>query len=364
MNKRLEELLRGLWRPSSICSIEGEGDGAAAGGGDAGGAAPELSSAEKALEFWDSPVDANKVEGGQGGGEAGKAGAGAAADGESKSAEGDGAQKSADGQPAIPDEQLQADPRYKEVAQFCDEVQPILDQHGIPDAKELGLALADAGILYQIAGGQAPPSRLLDVMIQNSGWSKEQVSGVAADLIGWLTKQGFLKGDQAGQQRGTDGKFVDPLEEKVNGLAKTLEEQKANETRAAEQQRQTKIFDSFRGKIGELIEAKGLDKDDLDYYGREIRALIDPKVFNAVVARIEKGNFVDVQKLFDQVHSREAARLKRYTDKQLSTATQRQNAAPRVPAGGAPPAPKAGQQKRDLSNREERLAAAEAEWEK
>jgi hypothetical protein len=251
------------------------------------------------------------------------------------------------------------------VAQFRDEVQPILDQHGIPDAKELGLQLADAGVLYQIAQGQAPPSRLLDIMIQNPGWSKEQTSGVALDLIAWLTKNNFLKGDQAGgQQRGADGKFTDPLEEKVNGLAKTIEEQKANETRAAEQQRQTNIFDAFRGKIGELLEAKGLDKDELDYYGREIRALIPQNIFNAVVARIEKGNFVDVQRLFDQVHGREAARLKKYTEKQVSDATKRQNTAPRVPAGGAPPALKTGQQKRNLANRDERLAAASEEWEK
>lgn len=350
-----------------VLSIEGEGDGGNGEGG--GGSESTLSSAERALEFWESDENGGGVnqrtENGDGNnaGEQGKDGAAANAAGDEAGAGEDKENK--DGQ--IPDEQLQADPRFKELNAFREEVQPVWDKYGIPDAKELDLQLADSKVLYDIMQGKGSPSQLLDVMTTSAGWTKDQVSGVAQDLIGWLTKQGFLKDGQAqnvGQTRGTDGKFKDPLEEKVENITKTLDQQKTEREQAQQRERQGKIFDSFTKKVGELMEAKGIDKEDLHYYGREIRALIPPAQFDAVINRIEKGNFVDVQKFFDQIHTREAARLKRYSDKQVNNATRREKTTPRSPAGGNQPTPAAGQQKRNLQNRDDRLAAATAEWDK
>jgi hypothetical protein len=348
-----------------VLAIEGEGTGGA-GGNDGGGDASQ-STAERALEFWDSGDEAqgkNGTEGAAANGEQGGADgkAAAAADGAGDDKTGKENQQQKDGQ--IPDEQLQADPRFKELNQFREEVQPLMDKYGIPDPKEMDLQLADSKVLYDIMSGKGTPSQLLDVMAQNAGWSRDQQSAIAQDLMGWLTKHGYLKDGQGAQSRGADGKFKDPLEEKVSGIEKSIEDQRKAADQAKETERQTKIFNTFRDQVGKLIEAKGLDKEDLDYYGREIRSLIKPEQFNAIVSRIEKGNFVDVNKLFDQIHTRETTRLKKWSDKQVSNATRREKTQPRTPAGGGPPSPKDGQQKRDLRSSEGRQAAALEEWDK
>jgi hypothetical protein len=348
--------------------------------GGGGGSNDSQTTAEAAMEFWDKDESgaAGKEQQNQKDGQQVDQGAGnrAAQDAQQQGENKDG--KDGQNQSQIADEVLQADPRYKEVAAFRDEVQPILDQHGIPDSKELGLQLADSAVLYQIAAGQAKPSQLLDVMAQNAAWSKDQVGAVAQDLIGWLTKQGFLKEGQVqnagGENQNGNRQFNDPALERLDKLEREREEERrrgeTEKTQKAEQERQSKIFNSYTTKVTDLLKAKGLvddkgnvDPADVDMYGRAIRALIDPKTFNAVIGRIEKGNFVDVIKLFDQVHSKETARLKAWTDRQTKSATRRDGTAPRVPAGGAPPAP-AGKQQRNLRDRDERLAAANAEWDK
>lgn len=352
--------------PRMLCMIDGGED---AGGG--GSNNESQTTAEAALEFWEKEEPSGEHQGGGEQQNAGEQGSQQQQAGEQQGKEGEQQQQAQQ----IPDEQLQADPRYKEVAAFRDEVQPILDQHGIPDSKELGLQLADSAVLYKIAAGEAKPSQLLDVMAQNAQWSKEQVAGVAQDLIGWLTKQGFLKEGQvqnAGENQ--NGKFSDPALERLDKLEREREEERRRgeqeKTQRVEQERQTKIFNSYTDKVSELLKSKGLvddkgnvDPADVDMYGRAIRGLINPAHFNAVIGRIEKGNFVDVIKLFDQVHSKETARLKAWTERQTKSATRRDGTAPRVPAGGAPPAP-AGKQQRNLRDRDERLAAATAEWDK
>lgn len=359
--------------PRMLCMIDG-GEDAGGGGGNNN---DSQTTAEAALEFWEKD---ESVASGAGSHAAGAQQGAGAADGDGQRADenaqgADQQNQNHNQNQQISDEQLQADPRFKEVSAFRDEVQPILDQHGIPDSKELGLQLADSAVLYKIAAGEAKPSQLLDVMAQNAQWSKDQVAGVAQDLIGWLTKQGFVKEGQvqnAGENQ--NGKFNDPAMERLDRIEREQKErdQRAEQekTQRAEQERQGKIFNSYTSKVSELLKSKGLADDkgnvdpaDVEMYGRAIRALINPAHFNAVIGRIEKGNFVDVIKLFDQVHAKETARLKAWTERQTKSATRRDGTAPRVPAGGAPPAP-AGKQQRNLRDRDERLAAANAEWDK
>jgi hypothetical protein len=357
-------------RLSRLLTIEGEAgggdDGAGGGAGDAGGGAADLSTAERALEFWDAD---DKGEGSEGQGAEGKQGAGEA-EGEGDAAAGTepGKEGQEDGQQQLSDEQLQADPRFQELNSFKEEVQPLMDKYGIPDAKEMDAQLADSKVLYDIMQGKGTPSQLLEVMATAGHWTKEQMAGVAADLKSWLAKNGHLEASQGAPQRGADGKFKDPLEERLDNFEKSQKEERERQEREnsqkAESERQTKVFNSFREQVGKLMEGKKIDKEDLDYYGREIRSLIKPEQFNAIIARIEKGNFVDVNKLFEQIYTRESARLKRYADKQVNTATRQAKTQPRNPAGGGTPKPNAGQQKRNLQNRDDRLAAASAEWEK
>ena len=274
----------------------------------------------------------------------------------------------------ITDEQLNAHPKFKELSEFRDNVQLLMEAHSIPDTKEMGLQLADADVLYKIAVGQARPSDLLNLMAGNAQWTKEQTAAVAGDLIDWLTKGGYLKEGhaQAGGQ-GKDGKFVDPLEERLDRLERERREgeQRTQRERVTAEQKayQTKIFNAYTDKITELMKGAGLvddkgnvDKMELAFYVDAVRnAVPSQEHFNAIVKRIEKGNFVDVQKYFDTIRERETKRLQKHTKHLTDQHTRKEGTIPRVSTGGASPTP-AGKQKRNLANRDDRLAAAEEAW--
>lgn len=269
-----------------------------------------------------------------------------------------------DGQPdaaagALTEEQLAADPRYQELSTFHDSIQPVLDEHGIPDSKELGLQLADSQVLYDIMQGKGSPAQLLDVMAQNASWSNEQKSAIAQNLIGWLTTNGYLKDGQGKPAAGADGqrKFDDPLADKVASLEKTIADGKTQQQTAERQAHQQTVFKNVTDKIGEFCKQKGVaDPEDVGYYINQVAALVNGNP--AVIGRVEKNNFVDIQRLFTQVHNAEVKRMSRFSAAQSRTQAGKAGN-PKIPAGGAPPAP-AGQPTRKLAtNREEAAANSE-----
>lgn len=364
--KRFDNLMKLGMLNFSALSIEGEGSGDA--GGEGGGAAAAVESpglldrdsrVEAALEMFEGDgADEREEEDIEDGGEEVQQTA------EEKAASDKAAADKAAAEGKIPDEQLQKDPRYQALDNFQKEHKPIFEKYGVPNAKELDLQLADSAVLYQIMEGKGTPSQLLETMAQAGNWSKEQQQSVANDLIGWLTKAGYLKEGQGGQARGTDGKFKDPLEERLDKLQKEREDEKRADSERKTADRKAKIFDTYRTELGKLAKEKNIDPADLEFYGQQVRLLIQPgKEFETFTSDIEKGNFVKLREVFAQVYNREVDRLKRFTNATTKTHERRVKSAPRVPAGGAPPAP-AGQQKRNLSNRDERLAAAQAEWNK
>lgn len=369
MFTRLERLLRRFWFVPLLLTFaeDGGGDG---GGAGAEGAAAESSGPldreariESALEIFEGKEDAGG-EGDQGADGEGKEGAAAeGADGEA--AQREAADKAKIEGEQLSDEQLQKDPRFQSLDQFQKEHKPIFDKYGVPNAKELDLQLADSAVLYGIMEGKGTPSQLLDTMAATANWSKEQQQAVANDLIGWLTKAGYLKDGQGkeGQARAADGKFKDPLEERLDRIEKERKDAAQAETDRKTAAHKEQVFSKYKGEIERLAKEKGLDPADFDFIGREVRALVKPEEVAAFTEAIDKGNFVKVRELFAQIHNREVARLKRWNGSLTKTHERQQRSAPRVPAGGAPPAP-AGQQKRNLSNRDERLAAAAAEFDK
>lgn len=250
--------------------------------------------------------------------------------------------------PALTDEQLQADPKFQELSQFRDEVQPIFDKYGIPDSKEAELQLADASILYDIAKGNGSAAQLMETFLQV--WPKESVDKAAQDLIGWLSQKGYLK---AGE--GTAPKeAANPALDKVTSIERRLNERDQQDLQAKETERRTKVFSSFETKVLEFAKGKNIDPEDAKQYVVQIASEI--KGNQAVIGRIEKGNFVDVQKMFDTLHNAEMKRFNNFQQKQL--AEQRRKAGnPRVSSGGAPPAP-AAQQRANFADRDARLAAA------
>lgn len=268
---------------------------------------------------------------------------------------------------ALTEEQLAADPRYQELSTFHDSIQPVLEQHGVPDAKELGAQLADSAILYDIMQGNGTPAQLLDTMAQNAAWTNEQKSAIAQDLIGWLTKGGYLKGGEgappaAGVKPG-ERKFDDPLAQEVKSLRERLDKDDSKAQQSQETERKATIFKSVTDKIEQLAKQKGIaDPEDMGHYIAQVSSLVGGNA--AVIARVQKGNFVDIQKFFTQVHNAEVQRMSRFTAAQLREQNKKNNN-PKIPAGGAPPAP-AGQPTQKLAttraeaavNAERRRAAA------
>jgi hypothetical protein len=271
----------------------------------------------------------------------------------------------------LTDEQRNADPVFKELTEAKAAIDAVFDKHNLVAAaesngrtphEEADLQLADANILYQIMRGERTPSNLLDTMANVGKWQQGQRDAVASDLMAWLTKAGYLKDGQAAA--GADGKkpagkagdpgFRDPMEERLNKL------ESANEKAAREQQERTQQVEKNRvGKVfidhvEKLCGDNAIAKEDMPFYASQVAALVNGN--KAITDRVAKGNFVDIKKFFDTVHSRELQRLDRYNKAQLNRqANKAKN--PKSPAGGAPGAP-AAQAKRSFANRDERIAAA------
>jgi hypothetical protein len=267
-------------------------------------------------------------------------------------------QQQQDGQ--ITDEQLQADPRYTELTDFRDNVvnalqefPGLVDDKGMPNMNEAALQLRDASVLYDIMQGKGTPSALLEVMGQNANWTPEQKQAIAQDLIGWLTKGGFLKDGQAAQPQAGAKDPVTARLDKIENERKT-EQQRQEQQRVQTHQKQ--VFDTkFLPKVKELAKQKGVPEEDFADYATRVAGMINGN--KAILARIEKGNFVDVQKFFTQVFNAEAARLQRWTKAQTAAA-QKKTQNPRIPAGGAPPAPAGSAKPINAKSREDRIAAA------
>jgi hypothetical protein len=260
----------------------------------------------------------------------------------------------------ITDEQLQADPRYTELTDFRDNVvnalqefPGLVDDKGMPNMNEAALQLRDASVLYDIMQGKGTPSALLEVMGQNANWTPEQKQAIAQDLIGWLTKGGFLKDGQAAQPQAGAKDPVTARLDKIENERKT-EQQRQEQQRVQTHQKQ--VFDTkFLPKVKELAKQKGVPEEDFADYATRVAGMINGN--KAILARIEKGNFVDVQKFFTQVFNAEAARLQRWTKAQTAAA-QKKTQNPRIPAGGAPPAPAGSAKPINAKSREDRIAAA------
>lgn len=264
----------------------------------------------------------------------------------------------------LTDEQLQADPRFQELSTLRDNVANLatefgipLDDKGNPDLNETKAQLSDASILYQIMQGKGTPSGLLDVMAQNAGWNDAQKKLVADDLIGWLTKAGYLKEGQAvAGKPAAAANAQDPLAQRLDKIEndRKTEAQRNEQTRVAAHQKQ--VFDTkFMPKVNDLCKQKGVPAEDVgDYADRVAKSINGNK---AILARIEAGNFVDVQRLFTQIHNAEVARLQRWTKSQTAAA-QKKGQNPRIPAGGAPPVPAGSAKQVNVKSREDRIAAA------
>lgn len=268
------------------------------------------------------------------------------------------AEQPAEGQ--LTDEQLNADPRFKELSGFKDSVvnafgefPGLVDDKGNVNVQEAGLQLKDASILYDIMQGKGTPSALLDIMSKNGGWTDQQKQLVANDLIGWLQKSGYLKGSEAaGKKEG----MVDPMAARLDKLEndrKTEAQQRADAERA---QYQEKVYrEKFLPAVEKLCKQKNIPQEDFADYVAGVAGKVRGN--KAVIARIEQGNTVDISKFFNEIYNAEVQRLKRWTTAQTKAADAKSKN-PRIPAGGAPPQPAGSAKTVNVKDRDSRIAAA------
>jgi hypothetical protein len=225
--------------------------------------------------------------------------------------------------------------------------------------EEADLQMSDANVLYGIMRGEQPPSQLLDTMITVGNWQKQQIDTVAADLVAWLTKQGYVKEGAAAvpgkAATGKDGQqFKDPLDERLTKIEKDNQAARDAETQRQQTAERDRVGKIFIDRVTELAKAKGVDEKDVSFYLSQVAALVNGNP--QVAKRVGLKNFVDINRFFDTVHNRELERLKRYNENQLKKQTNK-NRNPKIPAGGTPAAP-ASQAKRNVANRDDRIAAA------
>lgn len=277
-------------------------------------------------------------------------------------------QQQAEGQ--FTDEQRQADPVFKELNEFKTAIDAVFDKHGLAAAaesngrtahEEADLQLADANILYQIMRGERTPSNLLDTMINVGNWQQGQRDAVANDLIAWLTKAGYLKDGAAAaagvkKAAGKEGRqqFADPLEERLNKVETAQQERDRKDQERAGNVEANRIFGLAKTEVDRLCQENGIDKKDWIFYLEQVSALIGGK--RDIIGRIGKNNFVDVKKAFDTIFGKELERVKRLSDARLK-AQQKKDKNQKITAGGSPAAP-SGAAKRNVANRDDRIAAA------
>jgi hypothetical protein len=264
----------------------------------------------------------------------------------------------------LSDEQLQADPRFQELSTLKDslvdafsEFPGLVDDKGGVNVQEASLQLKDASILYDIMQGKGTPSALLEVMAKNGGWSDGQKQLIAQDLIGWLTANKYLKDGQAAAKSGDAG-LKDPVQARLD----KIEQERQTERQTQEQQRvrahQEDVYNNkFMPEVKRLCTQKGVPAENVGDYAARIAAQV--KGNKAIIGRIEKGNFVDVNKMFTQAYNAEVQRLQRWTKAQTKAADAK-NKNPRIPAGGATPAPGGSAKGVNVKDRDSRIAAAES----
>lgn len=263
----------------------------------------------------------------------------------------------------LTDEQRQADPQFQQLSEFKDSVVTTLSEFGIPvddkgnpDLNEAKAQLSDSKVLYDIMQGKGTPSQLLETMASAAHWTDGQKQLVAQDLIGWLTKAGYLKDGQAGGKPPAAGGVKDPLVERLDNIERQNKDKETQAEQTRVQQHQAKVYhETFLPQVSKLCEQKSVPKEYVEDYALAIAKLVNGNP--AITKRIEAGNFVDVQKFFTQIHNKEVAKLTAWTKSQTAAA-QKKTGNPRIPAGGAPPAPAGSAKPLNAKNRDERIAAA------
>jgi hypothetical protein len=231
--------------------------------------------------------------------------------------------------------------------------------------KEVALRLNDAHVLYEIINGKTDPSALFDVL--ESEYPRGVYEGVMQRIVNYVVEKGLVQA--AGEEEdGEAGDLKDPLEKKIAELSAEVKRLKkggaadpaaerdrnAREAATRDKAEKTRVFGEFTKKVEALAAKAGLDKELVPDYVNAISRMVGGK--RPILQRIAKGNFVDVEKSFTEYHNRMTRLFAGTQNKRVATKTSRDQQVPKTPAGGAPPV-SGGKEKRNLLDRDSRLAA-------
>ena len=228
----------------------------------------------------------------------------------------------------------------------------------ISDPQQLQGTVADAVALYDVLDGKQRASNLLELVRQN--YPPQLFQAMVKDIseyFGRLGVSGAAPPQAAGEKGEASGPLKDPALERIDKLENEFKTRVEQEAERTQYQERMQTVQKFESRISELAQKAKLEGEDIAAYVAGISAVIGKhKDREEMLKRIAEGKWSDVDRLFTEHHNRELARIKRWNDSILQQKTDRQNGAPKIPAGGAPPAP-SEPQKRSVKTFEDRVAA-------
>lgn len=222
------------------------------------------------------------------------------------------------------------------------------DPFGGRTPEQVRSALEDAEALYNVLDGKHPVDGLLKFI-------QESYPKVYEDLAAHFKGAKPAEGAQpAAPANGANGVAKDGLGKDVADLKERLDRQEQDAQRSARERQGRETASGFVKKVTELGKAAELDEKDIAEYCDVLSARIGRD--QAALERVTRGNWVDVERLFNEFHGVQIDRAKRWADKQIEALRARDRALPKTPAAGSPPAPET--RRPNLTEKDSRVAVA------
>lgn len=201
------------------------------------------------------------------------------------------------------------------------------NRYEIPSLDELKLQLEDSNTLYDILTGQKPVDVLLETM--RKAQPAEAFNRVMTDLVKYAAKQGFVEGVEEEEGAAAETPREKELRIENERLRNQGAQNKAAQTANTER---LAVAKKFEERLDTLLKKKGIEADDevRGVYAKEVAQKIAGN--KAILARIKKGQFVDVDKLFVEAHKTITSLTKKVAAKAVATHQVRSKTLPKTPA--------------------------------
>jgi hypothetical protein len=229
--------------------------------------------------------------------------------------------------------------------------------------EEVGLRLSDAHHLYDILNGKEQATdKFFDRVLKFQGQQAHDF--VLTEVLEYAKRKGLIESTDTDDSV-KDGDINDPVAKENKQLKERLKALEGNRAQEGQRQatevaatRQRKIFNSAVTELKRIAsERNGIDEDDINDF--LVPAMAKGVGGNkAVLNRIARGNFVDIQRIADGVINRLIAKRVERNKSKVESRKVRDQKVPKRVAGGNAPGAASGNF--DLGTSEGRRAAAKA----